>query len=86
MSKRFRTKVIINVREAVSERQYAYTGNNTLSILQQELFPVYYKAKSIPYFKKMRGLVKDLMVDIKVDNSLNKVLGDKLSPRLLELK
>lgn len=81
-----KNKVIINVKEAVSERQYAYAGNNTLNILQQELFPVYYKAKSIPYFKKMRVLIKDLMADIKLDNSLNKELGDKISTRLSELE
>lgn len=74
-------KVMINVREAIT-----YFGNNSLNNLQHGLFPTYYKAKSIPYFKKMRLLIKDLMTDINLDNSLNKELGDKISVRLPELE
>jgi hypothetical protein len=79
-------KVIINVKEAVSDRQYAYAGSNTLGILKQELFPTYYKAKSLPYFKKMRGIIGDLMSAIKVDNLANTELAEKLKERLPELE
>jgi len=79
-------KVIISVNEAVSERQYAYAGNNTLSILKQGLFPTYYKAKSIPYFKKMRGMVAEMMTEISVDNTINSKLADKYKGRLIELE
>ena len=79
-------KVFIYVREAVSEQNYAYAGNNTLNNLQKALFPVYYKTKSIPYFKRMRVLIQDLMTDIKLDNNSNKELADKISTRLPELE
>jgi hypothetical protein len=34
----------------------------------------------------MRALIKDLMTEIKLDNSLNKELADKISARLPELE
>ena len=78
-------KVIINVGEAISEREYAWHLNNTLNVLQQSLFPVYYKTKSIPYFKKMKAIIKDLMSEIKTDNAANKELAEKFKARLPEL-
>ena len=78
-------KVIINVGEAISEREYAWHLNNTLNVLQQSLFPVYYKTKSIPYFKKMKAIIKDLMAEIKTDNAANKELAEKFKARLPEL-
>lgn len=79
-------KVIINVGEAISEREYAWYLNNTLNVLQQGLFPKYYKTKSIPYFKKMKVIIKDLMAEIKTDNAANKDLAEKFKARLPELE
>lgn len=79
-------KVIINVKEAISEREYAWYGNNTLNVLQQNLFKKHLKLKSIPYFKKMRNVIKDLMLEIKVDNAANNELAEKFKSRLSELE
>jgi hypothetical protein len=78
-------KVIINVSEAISDRQYSYVGNNALSILQQNIFPAYLKTVSLPYFKKMRAIIKDLMLEISTDNVKNKDLAEKFKTRLPEL-
>jgi hypothetical protein len=79
-------KVIVDVKEAISERQFTWYGNNTLNVLQQELFPKYFKAKSIPYFKKMKEIIKDLMSELKVNNADNKELIEKIKTRLPELE
>jgi len=76
----------IDVKEAVSDKQYAWYGNNTLSVLKSSLFPTYGKTKSMPYFKKMRALVEEIMTEIKVDNASNKGLIEKMKAKLPELE
>ena len=44
------------------------------------------KLKSLPYFKKMRKLISDMVAEIKTDNTANKLLGDKFKARLVELE
>lgn len=78
-------KLMLNVKEAVTDRQYAWAGNNTLSLLQNELFPAYLKVQSIPYFKKMRALVAEILADISVYNAINEKLAGKLKERLSDL-
>lgn len=76
----------IDVKEAVSDRQYAWAGNNTLSILKSSLFPIYGKTKSIPYFKKMKTLIEEIKSEINIDNALNKELINKLKDKVSDLQ
>ena len=78
--------VMITVKEAMSDRQFADAGNNSLNLLQQGIFPTYFKTQSIPYFKKMREMIKYLMGEIKVDEESNKELITKLKAKLPELE
>ena len=48
------------------------------------LFPVYVKTKSIPYFKKMRELVK--MIESEISVTDNVALIEKISHRLHDLQ
>ena len=75
-------EIYVDVKEAVSDRRYATSRNITLNMIKLELFQKYNKSKSIPYFKKMRLLIKDLLKEIKLDNSLNKELASKFSTNL----
>lgn len=79
-------KVLINTKEVLSDRQFAYYGNNSLSVLKASLFPTWYKTQSIPNFKKLKGLVADIQKEIKVDNKLNAELAEKIKLRLTELE
>ncbi len=79
-------KVLINTKEVLSDRQFAYYGNNSLSVLKSSLFPSWYKTTSIPNFKKLKALVADIQKEIKVDNKLNLELSDKFNLRLAELE
>ena len=79
-------KVLINTQEVVSDRQFAYYGNNTLSVLKSSLFPSWYKTQSIPNFKKMKALIADIEKEIKVDNKSNQPLAEKFKERLSELE
>ena len=42
-------KSIVQVNEL--DKQFAWRGSNTLNVIQNELFPIYFKTQSIPYFK-----------------------------------
>jgi hypothetical protein len=79
------SKVAINVQEVVSDRQFAYYGNNTLDVLKKSLFPRYYVTQSIPNFKKMKVLIADIQKDIKVDSKSNLELAERVRARLGEL-
>ena len=79
-------KVLINTKEVLSDRQFAYYGNNSLSVLKSSLFPSWYKTTSTPNFKKLKALVADIQKEIKVDNKLNLELSDKFNLRLAELE
>lgn len=79
-------KVLINTQEVVSDRQFAYYGNNTLNVLKSSLFPDWYKTQSIPNFKKMRALVAEIQKEIKVDSKSNAVLAEKLKEKLADLE
>lgn len=79
-------KVLINTQEVVSDRQFAYYGNNTLSVLKSSLFPVWYKAQSIPNFKKMRALIAEIQAEIKVDSKSNLILAEKIKEKLADLE
>ena len=79
-------KVLINTQEVVSDRQFAYYGNNTLSVLKSTLFPDWYKTESLPNFKKMRALVAEIELEIKVDSKSNAELAEKLKLRLADLE
>ncbi len=78
-------RILINTRDVVSDRQFAYYGNNTLSVLKSSLFQNP-SVESIPFFKKMRALVNDIKPEIKVDSKANEVLGEKFKGRLLDLE
>ena len=78
--------VSINVKEALNDRTYSWYGNNSLDVLKNVVFPSYQKSKSIPYFKKMRELVTELMSEIQIDNTLNKDLVEKIKAMLPQLE
>lgn len=69
-------KVVVNVQEVVSEMSFKFYGNNTLNVMKGNLFPQHTKIKSIPYFKKMKSLIKEIMVDVSTDNKKNLLLSD----------
>ena len=79
-------KVLINTQEVLSDRQFAYYGNNFLNVLKSSLFPTWYKTVSIPNFKKLKALVDDIKKEIKVDSKSNAELAEKIKLRLAELE
>ena len=79
-------KVLINTQEVVSDRQFAYYGNNTLNVLQSNLFPTWYKAKSIPNFKKLKEVIAEIQKEIKVDSKSNAELAEKIKLKLADLE
>ncbi len=79
-------KVTMNVRLAMPERDFIAYGNDTANIFKRNMFPVYYKAKSIPYFKRMRKLIEDITPLINVDNKLNEGVVKAITTRLGELE
>lgn len=78
--------VVINTKEVLSERQFAYYGNNSLSVLKSSLFPTYNKTKSIPNFKRMREFVALIMKDLKTDSKSNQELSAKVKDKVKELE
>lgn len=78
--------VVINTKEVLSDRQFAYYGNNSLNVLKGLLFPKYDKTKSIPNFKKMREFVALISNDLKVDSKSNKELSDKIKDKIKEFE
>ena len=79
-------KLVENVGEVISEVLFKLYGDNTLNVFQSSFFPSYYKASSIKNFKKMKSFVKEIMSEIKPDNTLNKELVEKFKTRLFELE
>lgn len=79
-------KVLINTKEVLSDRQFAYYGNNSISVLKSSLFPDWYKTQSIPNFKKMRALVAEIQLEIKVDSVSNALLAEKIKAKLADLE
>lgn len=77
-------EVLINVVEAVTDASYKYHENNSFGIMKTNLFPLYYKAKSIPFFKKMKSIINDAIVEIKVNNP-NYLLIEKIKAKLPDL-
>lgn len=78
--------MVINTKEVLSERQFAYYGNNSLSVLKSSLFPTYNKTKSIPNFKRMREFVALIMKDLKTDSKSNQELSAKVKDKVKELE
>jgi len=76
----------INDQEIVSDNYYNYYGNNTTNMIKHMLFPEYYKTKSIPFFKKMKNLIKEIEQEITSDNTTNKALIDKFKTKIVELQ
>jgi hypothetical protein len=68
------------------ENTLSYYEDNGLNVLQNRLFAPYMKAKSIPYFKKMRLAIAELMRDISIDNKANDKLALELSNKLVDMK
>jgi predicted double-glycine peptidase len=64
---------------------YDYWQNNLLNLIQSSTFPTYYETKSIPYFKKMREFVKEIMSEVKVDNKANLELAEKMKDKISDL-
>jgi hypothetical protein len=62
-----------------------YYQNNLLNLIQSSTFPTYYETKSIPYFKKMRAFVKEIMSEVKVDNKANLELAEKMKGKISDL-
>ncbi len=81
-----KSQVQINVQEIVTDNQYKWYGNNTVNIIKHSLFPDYYKTKSIPFFKKMKGLMKEIEVEISIDNTKNKDLMEKIKGQISDLE
>jgi hypothetical protein len=79
-------RVSINAKEVLSDRQFAYYGNNSLNVLKASLFPTWYKTQSIPNFKKFRLLIWEIKTQIKADNKLNAELAEKFKLRLADLE
>lgn len=79
-------KVLINTQEVLSDRQFAYYGNNSINVLKSSLFPTWYKTQSIPNFKKMRALIAEFKNEIKVDNKSNTELAEKMQKKLIDLE
>lgn len=78
--------VVISTKEVLSDRQFAYYGNNSLNVLKASLFPRYNKAKSIPNFKRMREFVELIMKDLKTDSKSNQELSAKIKDKVKELE
>lgn len=79
-------QVVLNISEAVSDYVYQNCGNGTANVIKNNLFPEYYKAKSIPNFRKMRKLVEEIIPNIKFENNANKELTEKIKERLPEFE
>lgn len=79
-------QVQLNVREAVSDSNFNYYGNNTTNMVKVALFPEYYKAQSIPYFKKMRNLVEEISKEVSIDNTKNQALIEKIKTKIGDLE
>lgn len=62
-----------------------YYTTNLLNLTQSAIFPTYYETKSIPYFKKMREFVKEIMSEVTVDNKANQELANKMSAKIAGL-
>lgn len=79
-------QVHLTVQPMVTDNQIRWYGNNTANVIKKSIFPQYYKAKSIPYFKRMRTLVSEIKSEINLDNSKNKSLIEKIKTRVIELE
>lgn len=78
--------ILINTREALSDRQFSYYGNNSLSVLKDIVFPPVNKIQSMPYFKKMKDLIEEIKGEIKTDSQSNAKLVEKFKSRLPDLE
>lgn len=79
-------QLLINVKEAVTDSQYTWYGNNTAHVIKRNVFPEYYKAKSIPYFKRMRDFLDEMNPQIKLDNKANQELAEKFKDKIANLE
>jgi len=79
--KQYKVSLLINeanqsvtITEILADSSFKWYGNNSLSVVKDSLFPPYYKAKSIPYFKKMKAMVDDILSKLTLDKSKNKLI------------
>ena len=79
-------QIQINVREIVSDNDFNYYRDNFPNLVKQTLFPIYYKAKSIPNFKKIRKLVEEIIPQLSSDRTSNLALANRLKIKLPELE
>jgi hypothetical protein len=79
-------KVIMNVKQAIPERDYQCYGNDSANVVKRRLFPEHYKSKSIPNFKRIRNLIDSIKPLIKFDSKSNEELIEIIKGRLIELE
>jgi hypothetical protein len=80
-------KILINTSEVISDAFFREHGSNSMNVFQKILFPnsVYKKIKSVPYFKKLKALVADIMKEITTDYNKNQELSLKYQNALIEI-
>lgn len=78
-------KTIIRTDEVLSDGRYSLFGNNSISYMKSEIFTPWNKKKSIPYFKKMKGFISELMKDVSLDNKVNQTLIHKYTSQISEM-
>ena len=81
-------RVMLNVKN-LEENMTHYIqnyGNNALNVLKDSIYPRYQETKSLPYFKKMRELSKEILSKISLDNKANAELIEDIKSRLTEFE
>lgn len=77
-------KTLIRVNKVADT--LVYYEDSGLNVIKNRLFSPYMKAKSIPYFKKMRLAIAELMCEVSIDNKANEKLALELSAKLVDMK
>lgn len=78
-------KITITTQPMLSDYTYNAYGNNSLNLCKNWCFPQYQKASSIPYFKKMKALIAEIMPQLTLDKNKTKELTDKYSAMVAEV-
>jgi len=78
-------KVIIRTDEILSDGRYKLFGNNSVSYMKSTIFTPWNKKKSIPYFKKMKEFVSEIMKDVSLDNKVNQSLTYNYTSQMSEM-
>jgi hypothetical protein len=77
-------KTLIRVNKVADT--LVYYEDSGLNVIKNRLFSPYMKAKSIPYFKKMKLAIAELMREVSIDNKANDKLALELSAKLEDMK